>query len=88
MKKIIVGIISFVFIFSSFISAKEVFASSVWNGASNDCKTVSIANHTTGDGHEDPCWPLSSLQAEAGDTINVRIYYHIQAHKATNVKIL
>ena len=89
MKKIIVGIISFAFILVAFSAAKESFASSVWNGVSNDCPTVAIANYTTNTGYVDPCWPLSSVNASAGDSVNVRIYYHnTSGQTATNVRIV
>jgi hypothetical protein len=72
MKKIIVGIFSFILLFT----AQNMFASSIWNGASNDCKGISIVNATTNEGYAHPCWPSSSISADAGDTLNVRIYYH------------
>lgn len=72
-KKIIVGILGFAMI----MSAQSVFASSVtWNTASNDCKSMSIANATTLQGYQNPCWPNTSVSADAGQLITVRIYYH------------
>ena len=71
MKKIIVGIFSLVLIFA----AQNAFAST-WNGESNDCRSISILNATTNEGYAHPCWPSSSVSADAGDTLNVRIYYH------------
>jgi hypothetical protein len=71
MKKIIVGIFSLVLL----LAAQNAFAST-WNGASNDCRSISIANATTNEGYAYPCWPSSSVSADAGDTLNVRIYYH------------
>ena len=71
MKKIIVGIFSLVVLFA----AQNAFAAT-WNGASNDCRGISIVNATTNEGYAHPCWPSSSVSADAGDTLNVRIYYH------------
>jgi hypothetical protein len=70
-KKIIVGMFALVAICAS----QSAFAST-WNGASNDCKSISIINATTNQGYQNPCWPLTSVSASAGDVINVRIYYH------------
>src|ERR1035437_6723960 len=72
MKKIIVGILGLALL----ITGQNVSASTTWNGASNDCKGISIANATTNEGYAYPCWPSSSVSADAGDTLNVRIYYH------------
>ena len=80
MKKIIVGLLSVAMVFA----AHSVFASSAWNGASNDCNTVSIINATTNQGYVNPCWPLSSVQASAGDVINVRVYYHNTGSQTAN----
>ncbi|MCX6754171.1 MAG: hypothetical protein NTV03_03915, partial [Candidatus Nomurabacteria bacterium] len=71
MKKIIVGIFSLAVLFA----AQNAFAST-WNGASNDCRSISIANATTNEGYAYPCWPSSSVSADAGDTLNIRVYYH------------
>ena len=71
MKKIIVGIFSFVLLFA----AQNAFAAT-WNGEANDCRGISIVNATTNEGYAHPCWPSSSVSADAGDTLNVRIYYH------------
>ena len=46
-----------------------------WNNASNDCPTVSVANDTTQENAGNICWG-STVSAQPGDTINVRIYYH------------
>ena len=72
MKKIIVGILGFVVLFT----AQNVFASSVWNNASNDCPDISVVNSTTNVGYSSPCWNLSNISANPGETINIRIYYH------------
>ena len=85
MKKIIIGIFSFTLV----LAAQNVIAATVWNGASNDCPGIAIANHTTNTGIVSPCWPLSSVSSEADDSVNVRIYYHnTSGQNATNVKIL
>ncbi len=85
MKKIIVGI----FAFAILLSGQNVFAGSTWNGASNDCPTVAIANYSTNTGYNDPCWPLSTVSAKPGESINVRIYYHnTSSSTATNTRII
>lgn len=86
MKKIIVGILSFALL----ITAQNVFAGSVtWNQASNDCKGISIINATTSQGYQNPCWPLSTVSADGGEVINVRIYYHnTGTDTATNTRIM
>ena len=92
MKKIIVASFALAFLFSG---SQNVFASSLWNGASNDCMTLSVANYTTQTGYVNPCWPLTSVNASQGDSINVRIYYHNssdmiggQPQTATNTRII
>jgi hypothetical protein len=83
MKKIIVGVFSL----AMFFVAQNAFAAT-WNGASNDCRGISIANATTAEGFVNPCWPSSSVSADAGDTLNVRIYYHnTGTTTANNVKV-
>jgi len=88
MKKIIVGLLSFAFLFigqSSLAATNSV----QWNGdPDSDCRSVSVANYTTGVGFQDPCWPLSAVSAGAGETINVRIYYHNTGNStATNTRV-
>jgi len=84
MKKTIVGILSFAVL----MVAQVALAGAVWNGASNDCKGISVANHTTNTGIINPCWPLSSVSSNAGDSVNVRIYYHnTSGQPATNVRV-
>ena len=46
-----------------------------WNKYTNDCATVMIGNATTQNGVGSSCWP-TSISAQPGDTINVRVYYH------------
>ena len=55
----------------------KVIASDVsWNTASNDCKTVAIAIHETQEGYGYPCWPGTTVSANPGQSVNIRIYYH------------
>ncbi|MFA6392750.1 MAG: hypothetical protein WCW54_01545 [Candidatus Paceibacterota bacterium] len=83
MKKIIVGIFSFVLLFA----AQNAFAAN-WNGEANDCQnTIAIANYTSNTGYGS-CWTSTSMSAEPGDTINVRIYYHNTSNVvAKNVRL-
>lgn len=85
MKKII-----FMFGMALFLSGNSAFAA-VFNTASNDCPTVGVGNYSTGQGIEDGhdyCWMQTSVQASAGDTINVHIYYHnTSSTPATNTRI-
>ena len=81
MKKIIVGILGLALLITA---APNVSAASVWNGASNDCKGLSILNATTNNGYAYPCWPETSIGADAGDTLNVRVYYHNTGSTAAN----
>lgn len=70
------------------IAGQTALASSPWNGMSNDCPTVAIANFTTNTGFVDPCWPLTNVSANPGETVNVRVYYHnSSATSATNTSI-
>ncbi|MDD3662553.1 MAG: hypothetical protein PHT84_01670 [Candidatus Pacebacteria bacterium] len=86
MKKILVGILSFAFLF---VLANSLSASSVWNGASNDCPTVAVANYTTNTGYVNPCWPLTTVNANPGDSVNVRIYYHnTGTQNNTNTRVI
>lgn len=86
MKKIIVGIFGFTLL----LVASSVFATtSLWNGASNDCPTVSIANHETRQGFGDPCWSGSNISAQPGQSVNIRIYYHnTGTQTANNTRII
>jgi uncharacterized repeat protein (TIGR01451 family) len=85
MKKIIVALFSFIL----FLSAQNVLAASVWNQASNDCPTGSVANFTTNTGIIVPCWPLSTVSANPGDVVNLRVYYHnTSSANATNVRVI
>ena len=85
MKKIIIGFLSFVFLFIG----QNAFASVTWNTASNDCQTVAVANVDTGAGWGNPCWPGTNINASPGDTINVRVYYHnTGTSTATNTHVI
>ena len=66
-------VLGFAMLFAGFSSAEASFT---WNGASNDCATLSVANYTTNSGFGSPCWNGSSVSASAGDYVNVRVYYH------------
>lgn len=82
-KKIIVGI----FALGALFLAQNAFAAT-WNGAYNDCPSINVANATTGAGWSDPCWTGTSISANPGDVINVRIYYHnTGTSTATNTKV-
>ncbi len=85
MKKIITGILSLSLLFT----VNSVFASSIWNTASNDCKIIAIANYTTNTGYTNPCWTRSTVNADTGDSINIRVYYHnTSSRSATNTKVI
>ncbi len=69
-------------------------ASFPFNSDPADCPTIAIGNHTTGVGVPSnggpgcQTWSQSRVQAQAGDTINVHIYYHnTSSAPATNVKV-
>ncbi|NCU28268.1 MAG: hypothetical protein EOM85_01180, partial [Candidatus Moranbacteria bacterium] len=82
-KKTIVGIFAFAVLFTG----QSVFAAT-WNGASNDCPSINVANATTGAGWNDPCWTGTNIKANPGDTVNVRVYYHnTGTTTATNTKV-
>jgi len=76
MKKIIVAGLSFVFLF---IGTQSVFAASPFNGQSGDCTPgIGIGNYSNNNIPRDNngCWTSTSISADAGDTINVAMYYH------------
>ncbi|MEI8223945.1 MAG: hypothetical protein WCG20_02360 [bacterium] len=76
MKNIIKKITSFGILIAVVAVAPLASANYSINSLSNDCKTVTIANHTTGVGAVDPCWPNTSVNAAIGEVINVAIYYN------------
>lgn len=85
MKKIIIALFSLALLFV----AQNALASGVWNTASNDCPTGSVANFTTNTGIVVPCWPLSTVSANGGNVINLRVYYHnTSLANATNVRVI
>lgn len=83
MKKII-----FIFSLAILFAGSNAFAANQFNGASYDCRTLAIGNATTNTGAGNPCWPLGSVNANPGDTINVRVYYHnTSSTTADNVRV-
>lgn len=78
-KKIIVGI----FALGAFLLAQDVFAAT-WNGASNDCPSINVANANTKEGWSNPCWTGTNVSAEPGENISVRIYYHNTGTRTAN----
>ncbi len=70
-----------------FVVTDKVEAAVQWNTAGNDCPTVMVANHTTQQGVNSPCW-TTSTSANGGETVNVRIYYHNTGDTtATNTRL-
>lgn len=87
MKKIIITFLSLAFLFVGQVSFAGT-NSDIWNNASNDCPDINIANYTDGIGYGDPCWTRTNINADPGDTINIRIYYHNTSNTtATNTRI-
>lgn len=85
MKKIFVALLSLGVLFAT----NGAQASVSWNTASNDCRGLAVVNQTTNVGYSDPCWPNSSVSAEPGQSINVRLYYHNTGDQAaTNVRLV
>ena len=80
MKKIITKLSRiFVFGFAAltlFGSTQTVFAAYSMNTASNDCRTFTVANHTTQEGYANPCWIGTNISAKEGETFNLAIYFH------------
>jgi hypothetical protein len=76
MKNIIKSVMSFGLVAALIAVAPLASANYSINSLSNDCQTVTIANHTTGVGAATPCWTNTSLNANVGDVINVAIYYN------------
>lgn len=92
MSKYIKKVVYFAVVAIFLLAGNSVFAAGPFNTASNDCQTVSIGNVSSGAGIPaggDGCgWFLSSVSAQAGQTINVHIYYHNASNtNATNTKI-
>lgn len=87
MKKIIVAIFSLVLLF---LGAQSVNAAGPFNGQSGDCPNMGIGNVETGVGVGDGqwnCWTHTSVSADAGDYINVVMFYHNNtSSNLTNVR--
>jgi uncharacterized repeat protein (TIGR01451 family) len=87
MKKIIVGIFALVLLF---LGAQSVNAAGPFNGQSGDCPNMGIGNVETGVGVGDGqwnCWTRTSVSADAGDYINVVMFYHNNtSSNLTNVR--
>src|SRR4051812_37147985 len=79
MKKFLTGGALAIFIVAVFSFAAPTHASAAvsWNNSAlgPDCPTVGVANYTKGTGFGNPCW-ATSVAADPGDVINVRVYYH------------
>lgn len=75
MKKIIQTIFSFGLAVSMLAIAPLASANYSINSLPNDCKTVGIANRTTGQGSNNSCW-ASSVSATPGQEFVVGIYYN------------
>jgi hypothetical protein len=60
-----------------------------WNDApTGDCSTFSLGNVTTNEGITSPCWNSTNISAKAGDTVNVKIYFHnTSTTTANNVSV-
>ncbi|MFA6324712.1 MAG: hypothetical protein WCX46_00575 [Candidatus Paceibacterota bacterium] len=63
------------------VGGQSALAAGIWNGASNDCKSLTIAtiatDGVTTNGINNPCWQTSpTINAQPGEWVNVRIYYH------------
>ena len=89
MKKIIVGIFSLALLL---VGGINVAQASGWNQFPGDCQALTIGNYSTGQGvtYDGSCWTLSSVQASAGQIINVAVFYdntNGAAANNTNVSI-
>jgi hypothetical protein len=87
MKKIIVGISALALL----IIGNSAFAAG-WNTYPSDCTpALTIANYSTGDGirnGSNGCWTKTSVSANAGQVINVSVYYdNTNNVDAQNVRI-
>ena len=84
MKKII----AFTFMFAFLIlGSQTAFASGPFNGQSGDCPAIAIGNDTTQDGVADGqwnCWTKQLITANAGDVINVVMWYHNNTNSTLN----
>ena len=76
MKKIIVAGLALAILLTG---SQSVFASGPFNGQSGDCNPgIGIGNYSKNNIPRDSqgCWSSTSISADAGDTINVAMYYH------------
>jgi uncharacterized repeat protein (TIGR01451 family) len=94
MNKIIKKVVYFVAIAIFLSVGNSVSASFPFNSDPADCPTISVGNYNTGvgvpTGGSTGCqnWSLDRVDAEAGDTINVHIYYHnTSSAPANDVKV-
>ncbi len=94
MNKLIKKVAYFVAIATFLSVGNSVSASFPFNSDPADCPTISVGNYNTGvgvpTGGSTGCqnWSMSSVSADAGDTINVHIYYHnTSSAPANNVKV-
>lgn len=87
MKKIIVAGLALVFLFTG---SQSVFASGPFNGQSGDCNLgVGIGNYSKNNipRNNNGCWTSTYINADAGDTVNVVMYYHNNTNNTlTNVR--
>ena len=72
MKKIIITVFSLVLL----LAGTRVFASGPFNGQSGDCPNMGIGVYGNIQRDSWGCWTASSVTANAGDTVNVVMYYH------------
>jgi uncharacterized repeat protein (TIGR01451 family) len=94
MNKLIKKVVYFVAIAVFLSVGNSVSASFPFNSDPADCPTISVGNYNTGvgvpTGGSTSCqnWSLNRVDAEAGDTINVHIYYHnTSSAPANDVKV-
>jgi hypothetical protein len=84
MKKIIVGIFTLVFLFTG---TQSVFAAEPFNGDPGDCNpaiAIGVYGNIARDSYG--CWTSRSVYADAGDIINIAMYYHNNTNQTlTNV---
>lgn len=93
MNKLIKKVVYFVAVAIFLSVGNSAFAAGPFNTDSQDCTTVTIGNVSTNTGVPSGgagCggWVLSSVNASAGDIINVHFYYHnASTSNATNTKL-
>lgn len=83
-KKIIIAFLGLVL----FFTGSSVLASGPFNGQSGDCPSMGIGvypNNIQRDSYG--CWTATNVSANAGDTVNVSLWYHNNTSSTlTNVK--